>query len=213
MKPIYILILSILFIFAHTSDVSAQNPFGTKKLELKQGTKVVGGSFGLDFMTMTPEGEESQSGVLISVAPRGGYFISDNVAITAGFSVVFPKGDLYANTGTSYTFGVGAVFYHQINNFYVYGGFEAGYTKLGTITADNNNIKKENLLKSDGDSIRTIDMGGSTQTVVIFPGGILLPITDSMALDLGIKLIYIIDDFDNSLLYLSIGWFGIQGFF
>ncbi|MBU1238373.1 outer membrane beta-barrel protein [Myxococcota bacterium] len=202
MRLIVVLLFSLI-----PSIVMAQNPFGNRGLFIKQGTFTVSGTVGAEYINYAPEGMDSSSGVILTFAPSAGYFINDNVSIQVSMAAYVPTGDLFDNVGTTWLIAAGAVYYHRINNFYVYAGLMAGYIKPGDTSRE-----ATNNLKNFGDLNGSLE-SNTTQTAIIFPAGLLFPITSSLAFDVGIRAVYIIDEDDSAIFDCSIGWFGLQAFF
>ncbi|MBU1221348.1 hypothetical protein KKF34_02595 [Myxococcota bacterium] len=179
-----------------------------KPFELKTGTIIIGGFITLDQISHTPDNGDTQSGTLITFAPSGGYFITDNVAVFATFSFMIPTGDLFSAAGKSYALSGGARYFHPISRFYIYGGIEGGWLKATAPEAENStkrNFKNQGIFAASGS-----DVSG---TLISFPFGILFPINTHLGIDAGIRIQHFVDNDDNSYFGVSFGYFGIQGFF
>ncbi len=189
---------------------SAQNPFGNKGLYIKPGTFTVTGTVSAEYINVTPEGGDSTSGMFLTFAPSLGYFVSENVSILVSMAATVPTGDLFDNLSTSWLIAAGAVYYHRINDFYIYAGLLAGYIKPGDSTAEASTTMKNT--KALGDLTSSLQ-SESSQTAIIVPAGLLFPITSSLAFDVGLRVFYVIDEDDNAYLDVALGWFGLQAFF
>jgi Outer membrane protein beta-barrel domain len=173
-------------------------------LNIKPGKILVGGNICFNY-TRTSDEQNSNEGFITKITPEGGYFLTENLAIIGGFLIAIPTGDLFETNAKMFGIGGGLRFYHRINKFHFYGGLEFGYLSVGK-------PEKENTLKID---LSTFDESNNDQTATIVsaPFGMLIALSETFALDIGIRIIYIIDSNDFEIIDLSFGYLGIQAFF
>jgi hypothetical protein len=169
-------------------------------LQLTKGTMQLGGvaSFSID-MQMPDEGD-STTGFSLILIPEAGYFVIDNLELAGRLNLGMFFGDLYeVCVGTDCTaapkllgFDVGAKYYIPMGSIVPYAGLMVGMFF---------NIPDE------GDTTKRFDL-----TV---PLGILMPLNEHVAIDLGLAVVYkmSLEDNGGSTLNVPIGYLGIQGFF
>ncbi|MBN2723154.1 MAG: hypothetical protein JXR95_03690 [Deltaproteobacteria bacterium] len=214
MKHLLLSLMSAILVLFNFSSPSFALEGRMGPMELKTGTVIIGGTISGDYVRVTPESGDSLSGSMISIAPAGGYFITENVALSGSVEILVPSGDAFSHLGKSYAISAGARYYHQFDRFYIYGGIEGGFlnissgsdnTSNNTLKIDERNYKADRMIVSS-----SYDVSG---TLISFPFGLIFPLSSHIALDVGIKINYFIDDDDNRYLDINLGYFGIQSYF
>ncbi|HUU03548.1 MAG TPA: hypothetical protein VM425_19085 [Myxococcota bacterium] len=161
-------------------------------LQTTAGTMQLGGigTFNIE-MTM-PDVGDSVTGYKLNLAPNFGYFIIDNLEISATVLVGVGFGDKYDKAAKTLGFGLGANYYLAVSSFVLHFGAGIG---MGFLIPD------------EGDTQKSL--------AITAPIGLLMPLNDHVALDLGIQVNYImsLEDGGNSYFSLPIGYLGVQAFF
>ncbi len=161
-------------------------------LQTTAGTMQLGGvgTFSIE-MTM-PDVGDSVTGYKLNLAPSFGYFIIDNLEIGGILGVGVGFGDKYEGAAKDIGFGVGANYYLAMSSFVLHFGVGIGMNFM---------------IPDEGDTQKAL--------AIMAPIGLLMPLNDHVALDLGIQVNYImsLEDGGNSYFNLPIGYLGVQAFF
>jgi hypothetical protein len=172
-----------------------------KGLLLKAGTFELGGQLALTIDHYDPDGFDSQTGYRVSLTPKFGYFVIDNLELNAEFTFATAFHDLYEDSPKWIEFGLGARYLFSIGGIHPYLGANFGMIfTLYPETEDTMDHTSKNMLLS-------------------FPIGVLIALNDHVALDFGIKIKCMIHIKDNdedvglTVLSIPIGFLGVQGFF
>jgi hypothetical protein len=173
-------------------------------LQLNSGTMRLGGiaTFSID-MNMPDQGD-SETGFSLILIPEVGYFVMDNLELVGRLNLGMFFGDLYTTEigGEEYSastlvgFDVGAKYYIPMGSIVPYAGLMVGMF----FTIPDSDIP-------DAETQKRFDL-----TV---PLGILMPMNEHVAIDLGIMIAYKmgLEDGDGAVLNVPIGYLGVQGFF
>jgi len=173
-------------------------------LQLTSGTMSLGGisTFSID-MNIPDEGD-SETGFSLVLIPEVGYFVADNLEVIGRLNLGMFFGDLYETEVMGETYGsptlvgfdVGAKYYIPMGSIVPYAGLMVGMF----FTIPDSDIP-------DAETQKRFDL-----TV---PLGILMPMNEHVAIDLGIMIAYKmgLEDGDGSILNVPIGYVGVQGFF
>jgi hypothetical protein len=171
-----------------TTTVPAQE----SKLQTTAGTMQVGGLLTFVFQDVIPSQGNSTTGYLIALIPSFGYFVINGLEVTANFSFATAGGDLYSGSPKLVGFGIGARYVLNLGVLDPYFGVSLGMNFA---------------IPDHGDTTKYFDVSGLL--------GVLIPLNQHVAVNLGISLIGEIDLASNYqvnefLLPVSVG---IEGFF
>jgi len=173
-------------------------------LQLTAGTMSLGGisTFSID-MNIPDEGD-SETGFSLILIPEMGYFVIDNLELIGRLNLGMFFGDLYTTEigGEEYSastlvgFDVGAKYHIPLGSFVAYAGIMVGMF----FTIPDSDIE-------GADTEKRFDL-----TV---PLGILMPMNEHIAVDLGVMIAYkmSLEDHGGSILNVPIGYLGVKGFF
>jgi len=165
--------------------------FAQSELDLSAGTVALGGSASITGVIAIPEDGNSESGGILTISPRIGYFLLDGFAISGGFDIAIGLGDLYEDYTTNLSFGLNLDYYFDASvRPYLGIGFGMSF-----------------LIPDEGDTLKTLDLG--------LRMGLLIPCNQHVAVDIGVRGIFsfILNDFGGTLVQIPVGYLGVQGFF
>ncbi len=185
-------------IVALGSALVLATPALAQDLDLDAGTMQLGGITTFTFESDSFDGADSVSGIALRVAPEFGYFVIDNLALVARFSLGIFSGDLYDDSPTLLGFGVGGRYFLPLGPVAGYGGLEVG---MGF------------AIPESGDTAKAFEID--------VPLGLLIPLNSQVAIDGGLRIIYrrSLDDCPTGAvcntgeLVIPVGYFGVQAFF
>jgi hypothetical protein len=187
--------------FAQDSEFTPKEWEGDKKLNLTKGTMQLGGFVGFDFDMWMPDhpDADSQSGYTLVLSPRVGYFVVDNFVLEGSFSVEIQGGDLYENPDIPISFSAGGRYFFNAGTVFPYFGVNIG---MLVIIPDDDEANTDKAL-----TIRA-------------PIGLLWPLNDWVALDLGFHINFNIsfedpDIPDSGFKFFNffVGYVGVEAFF
>ena len=160
--------------------------------ELSEGTMQLGGVAALDVEMTMPEEGDSTTGYLLGVAPTFGYFIMDNLELFGGINAVMGFGDAYEGAAKNMGFDVGAKYFMGFGAVTGYAGLSVGMAFM---------------MPDEGDTMKNLLIG--------VPLGVLYPLNEHVALDLGTVVNYnmSLEDGGGAFLNVPLGYLGVQAFF
>ena len=168
---------------------------------LTQGTMQLGGVATFDIDMEMPDKGDSVTGFALDVAPSFGYFIIDNLELSVGASAGMGFGDLYENAAKTFGFGLGAKYFIALGPVVGYAGLGVGmdFVMTDDVTVDNVTV--------DGATTKALALG--------VPLGVLYPLNEHVAMDLGTVISYSmsLEDGGGASLNVPIGYLGVQAFF
>jgi hypothetical protein len=170
-------------------------------LTLTKGTMQLGGVATFDIDMNMPEEGDSVTGFALNVAPGFGYFIMDNLELFAGLNAGMGFGDMYENAAKTFGFDLGAKYFMCFGPVVGYAGLGVG---MGFVMTDDQDV--------GGVTIE----GATTKNLVIgVPLGVLYPLNEHVAMDLGAVINYnmSLEDGGGAFLNVPIGYLGVQSFF
>ena len=161
-------------------------------LQTTAGTMQLGGAGTFNIEMTIPDEGDSVTGYSLGLTPSFGYFIIDNLEIGATALVAVGFGDKYDGSSKDIGFGVGANYFLPISSFVLHFGVGIGMNFM---------------IPDEGDTQKAL--------AIMAPIGLLMPLNDHVALDLGIQVNYLmsLEDHGNSSFTLPIGYLGVQSFF
>lgn len=156
------------------------------------GTNELGGSAYLQWDQFTPEGGDGQSGYRFNVNPAYGRFFTDHFLMRFGLVLGLAGGDLYQGLGSSF----GLLFEPLL-----VGDAGAMFWYVGGI------VEFQVIAPDEGDNINVIGLGPQA--------GLLVPLNDWLALDVGMRILYETADTDPKVtgIHIPFGVLGVRGYF
>ncbi|PKN26975.1 MAG: hypothetical protein CVU65_04080 [Deltaproteobacteria bacterium HGW-Deltaproteobacteria-22] len=188
-----ILICALVAAMLPGGEAGARTP-----MNIDQWTKTGGGTLTMDLISYTDENNVRSSGRIMTANPWVGLFVLPSLAITGSLHVQSPFGNSFFNQPDMLGFTAGVRYYRQLYHFYGYIGAELGMLSFSR-TGDDVNAK-----------IHASTLNEDTQGfMVTVPAGLLLPLSRSLAIDLGVRVHSIWLSGGARWVESSIGYLGI----
>lgn len=166
---------------------------GRKTLQLSQGTMELGGVAAFNADVYMPDQLDNQSGFVINLDPMAGYFLAQGLEVAARLGFGLYLGEMYENSSVQLGFSLGVRYFLAIEGTILpYAGAAIGMNFV---------------MPEDGDVQKNMS--------VELPIGMMVPLNAHVALDLGLRINYLVSlaEHGGSKLNIPVGYLGIRAFF
>ena len=171
-------------------------PAYAAELDLTAGTMQLGGTVNFRGQVFQPDSEDvdSISGYELTFSPGFGIFVAEGLQILANVGVNVGFGELNENQSNVYSIDGGVRYFFPTSSVVPYVGIQLGFSLV--------------VPKGDG-------AGDNSEALeIIVPAGALIPLNESVALDLGIRMNYTTFlSGGGSFIDVPFGFLGVRAFF